>query len=88
MPLEQSLGMLPVLDDEQEALLDHDWILSKRHTQGCFDQVLGWLEDHISKGTSNNRGKLPCCQALMNKLSHKFPTPPHHLETVTLENWN
>jgi hypothetical protein len=82
---EQSRGMLPVLDDEQEALLDIDWILSKMHTQGCFDQVVGWLEDHISKGTFINIGKLPRCQALMNQLSHKFPTPPHHLETVMLE---
>ena len=85
-PLEQSLGQLPVLDDDELALLELHHILSKRgHTRCCFDYVVEWLEQHISAGTFNKSGKLPRHQALMSGLTLKFPTPPCRMETVTLE---
>ena len=86
MPLERSLCQLPVLDDEELALLELHRILSKRgRTRRCFDYVVEWLERQMSAGTFNDSGKLPRLQALMSGLTSKFPSPPYRMETVTLE---
>jgi hypothetical protein len=85
MPLDRSLGQLPVLNDDELSLVELHRILSKRRTRCCFNYVVGWLEQHISSGMFNKSSKLPCHQALMNRLTHKFPTPQHRMETVTLE---
>jgi hypothetical protein len=58
MPLERSLHQLPVLDDEELALLELHRILSKRgRTRRCFDYVVEWLERQMSAGTFNDSGK-------------------------------
>jgi hypothetical protein len=75
MPLERSLGQLPVLNDDEFALLELHRILSKRHTRCCFDYVVGWLEQHSSSGTFNKSGELLHHPALMNRLTRKFQHP-------------
>ena len=78
MPLERSLNQLPVLDDEELALLELHRILSKRgRTRRCFDYVVEWLERQISAGTFKDSGKLPRLEALMSGLTSKFPSPPY-----------